>query len=182
MISLKKVNTVNQLLHWFIGSQVWHFSKLCPTKDASWLLLKSAGFLLRAIKGHAFCRTFGAEWPGADVMITIFGDFWQFSAKELALFSKDQCYDQSFEWFSFVLSKKRQVFCRFFQRKHFKNHNIDPRLGKVSPKLLWVIFYNKLHQWQKFGQYSFLQKEIVIKFDKIWLGLHSVRVFLRWQV
>jgi hypothetical protein len=33
---------------------------------------------------------------GADVMITIFGDFGLFSAKKLALFLKNQCYDEIF--------------------------------------------------------------------------------------
>jgi hypothetical protein len=34
--------------------------------------------------------------PGADVMITIFCDFGQFSAKKWH-FSQNQCYDQNFE-------------------------------------------------------------------------------------
>jgi hypothetical protein len=34
--------------------------------------------------------------PGVDVMITIFCDFRQFSAKKLAFFVKNQCYDQNF--------------------------------------------------------------------------------------
>jgi hypothetical protein len=33
--------------------------------------------------------------PGFDVMITIFGDFRQFSAKN-GVFLKNQCYDQNF--------------------------------------------------------------------------------------
>jgi hypothetical protein len=34
--------------------------------------------------------------PGVVVMITIFSDFRQFSAKKLAFFLKNQCYDQNF--------------------------------------------------------------------------------------
>jgi hypothetical protein len=35
-------------------------------------------------------------FPGVDVMITIFCDFWQFSAKKIGVFLKNQCYDQNF--------------------------------------------------------------------------------------
>jgi hypothetical protein len=49
--------------------------------------------------------------PGVDVMITIFCDFRQFSAKKIGVFLKNQCYDQFFSKFSFVLSQKRQYFC-----------------------------------------------------------------------
>jgi hypothetical protein len=45
-------------------------------------------------------------------MITIFGDFRQFSAKKLALFSKTN--DQNIAYFSFVFSQKRQFFSRIF--------------------------------------------------------------------
>jgi hypothetical protein len=41
--------------------------------------------------------------PGVDVMITIFCDFPQFSAKKLAFFLKNQCFDQFFSkiWLCF---------------------------------------------------------------------------------
>jgi hypothetical protein len=51
---------------------------------------------------------------GVDVIITIFCDFCQFLAKKLAFFSKNQCCDQNFAIFCFVLSKKRQFFRIFF--------------------------------------------------------------------
>jgi hypothetical protein len=43
---------------------------------------------------------------------------WRFSQKPMlwSIFSK----------FSFVLSQKRQFFCKNFRRKYFKNHNIGP--------------------------------------------------------
>jgi hypothetical protein len=47
-------------------------------------------------------------------MITIFGNFFQFSAEKIGVFLKYQCYDQLFFKFSFVLSQKRQVFAQFF--------------------------------------------------------------------
>jgi hypothetical protein len=37
------------------------------------------------------------DLPGVDVMITIFCDFRQFSAKQIGVFLKIQCYDQNFE-------------------------------------------------------------------------------------
>jgi hypothetical protein len=51
---------------------------------------------------------------GVDVMITIFCDFSQFSAKKIGVFLKFQCYDQLFSKFSFVLSQKRQFFRKIF--------------------------------------------------------------------
>jgi hypothetical protein len=57
--------------------------------------------------------------PGADVMITIFCDFRQFSAKQIAVFLKNQCYDQIFAKSSSSLSKKRQYFRKIFLLKYF---------------------------------------------------------------
>jgi hypothetical protein len=34
--------------------------------------------------------------PGVDVMSTIFGDFFQFSAKKIGGLHKNQCHDQNF--------------------------------------------------------------------------------------
>jgi hypothetical protein len=48
--------------------------------------------------------------PGVDVMITIFCDFCQFSAKKLAFFSKTNLMINFFSKFGFVLSQKRQFF------------------------------------------------------------------------
>jgi hypothetical protein len=46
--------------------------------------------------------------------LSIFCDFRQISAKKMALFFKNQCYDQNFAYFSFVLSQKRLFFAEFF--------------------------------------------------------------------
>jgi hypothetical protein len=48
---------------------------------------------------------------GANVKITIFGE-------KMGVFLKNQCYDQNFAQFSFVLSQKRQFF-RIFLAKIF---------------------------------------------------------------
>jgi hypothetical protein len=45
--------------------------------------------------------------PGVDVMITIFCDFYPFSAKKLAFFSKTNVMITIFAKFSFVSSQKR---------------------------------------------------------------------------
>jgi hypothetical protein len=52
--------------------------------------------------------------PGVDVMITIFCDFRQFSAKKLAFFSKTNVMIIIFAKTSSSLSKKRQFFAKFF--------------------------------------------------------------------
>jgi hypothetical protein len=48
--------------------------------------------------------------PGVDVMITIFCDYWQFSAKKLATFSKTNVMIKFLKKTSCSLSKKRQYF------------------------------------------------------------------------
>jgi hypothetical protein len=45
---------------------------------AIWYIFSRVGMLRQVKSGN----------PGSDVMITIFCDFWQFSAKKLAFFSK----------------------------------------------------------------------------------------------
>jgi hypothetical protein len=56
--------------------------------------------------------------PGVDVMITIFCDFRQFSAKKLALFSKTNVMIKILHNIcSFVFSQKRQFFGQFFGEK-----------------------------------------------------------------
>jgi hypothetical protein len=49
--------------------------------------------------------------PGVDVMITIFCNFWQFSAK-IGFFLKNLCYDQIFSVTSSSLSKTGQYFAK----------------------------------------------------------------------
>jgi hypothetical protein len=65
------------------------------------------------------------ECLGVDVMITIFCDFLQFSAKKLAFFSKTNA---TIKFFAF--SVKNDI----FWRKYFKNHNIGPRSNLKSAK------------------------------------------------
>jgi hypothetical protein len=55
-----------------------------------------------------------AATPGVDVMITIFCDFSQFSAKKLAFFSKTTVMIKIFAKTSSSLNKKRQFFAKFF--------------------------------------------------------------------
>jgi hypothetical protein len=67
--------------------------------------------------------------PGNNVMITIFGDFCQFSAKKLGVFPQNQCYNQILGKTCCSLSKKRQYFRQIVRRKYFKNHSIGPRVA-----------------------------------------------------
>jgi hypothetical protein len=62
---------------------------------------------------------------GVDVMITIFGE-------KIGVFLKNQCCDQIFAQFSFVLSQKRQFFADFFGENIFKNQNTGPSF--IGPK------------------------------------------------
>jgi hypothetical protein len=49
--------------------------------------------------------------------LTIFGE-------NIGVFLKNQCYDQIFAQFCFVLSQKRQFFRQKIWRKYLKYHNI----------------------------------------------------------
>jgi hypothetical protein len=64
--------------------------------------------------------------PWVDIMITIFGNFRQFSAKKLAFFSQTNVMIKILHNLGFVLSQKRQFFRRIFRQKYLKNHNIGP--------------------------------------------------------
>jgi hypothetical protein len=57
---------------------------------------------------------------GVDVMITIFCDFYQFSAKKLAFFLKTNVTITIFAKTSFVLSQNAIIFAKFFGENIFK--------------------------------------------------------------
>jgi hypothetical protein len=79
---------------------------------------------------------------GVDVMITIFGDFSQFSAKKLAFFLNTNVMINFFQNIpSFVLSQKRQFFHKNFWQKYLKNHNIGPRIASFFIGI-------KYHNWK----------------------------------
>jgi hypothetical protein len=63
--------------------------------------------------------------PGVDVMITIFCDFRQFSAKKLAFFSKTNVVIKFLHNLALFRVKKRKFFRNFWQ-KYFKNIKIGP--------------------------------------------------------
>jgi hypothetical protein len=56
--------------------------------------------------------------------LTIFGE-------KIGVFLKNQCYDQLFSKFSFVLCQKRHFFADFFGENISKNHNIGPSSGNL---------------------------------------------------
>jgi hypothetical protein len=68
---------------------------------------------------HAFFTRQTLCKPGVDVMITIFSNFCQFSAKKLAFFSKSKK-------IAVILKKPANIFAKFFAENIFLNHNIGP--------------------------------------------------------
>jgi hypothetical protein len=66
--------------------------------------------------------------PGVDVMITIFCDFWQFSAKKLAFSSKTNVMIKILHNLALFWVKNTNFFRRKIRQKYLKNHNIGPRL------------------------------------------------------
>jgi hypothetical protein len=58
--------------------------------------------------------------PGVDVMITIFCDFCQFSAKKLAFFLKTNVLIKFLQKSSSSLSKNANIFAKFFGDNIFK--------------------------------------------------------------
>jgi hypothetical protein len=92
---------------------------LCSSpKSIEWVMF----FASRKRKKLVTCESNAPEaCTGVDVMITIFCDFWQFSAKQIGVFLKNQCYDQNVAYFSFVLSKNNaNFFAKFFCKNIFK--------------------------------------------------------------
>jgi hypothetical protein len=65
--------------------------------------------------------------PGVDVMITIFCDFSQFSAKKLAFFSKTNVMIIFFQNLASFRVKNANFFANFLAKIFKKNHNIGPR-------------------------------------------------------
>jgi hypothetical protein len=63
--------------------------------------------------------------PVVDVMITIFCNFWQFSAKKLAFFSKPNVMIKILHDLPLFWVKNANFFLNF-SAKYFKNHNIGP--------------------------------------------------------
>jgi hypothetical protein len=105
------------------------------------------------MQNHYFVSTFFGKMlfliltstlPGVDVMITIFCDFRQFSAKKLAFFSKTNVM-MKFLFNLALFRVKNAKFCWFFWRKNFKNHNIDPSL--LGSHVLWATLRSPLRTW-----------------------------------
>jgi hypothetical protein len=81
------------------------------------------------------CQNFAPS--GVDVMITIFCDFRQFSAKKIGVFLKNQCYDQLFFkiWLCFE-TKTPIFFAEFFGKNILKTITSVPgHTGNLEPIL-----------------------------------------------
>jgi hypothetical protein len=76
-------------------------------------------------------RQFWANFENFGRFSPIFGDFHQFSAKTLAFFLNNQCYD-SFIAKNSILNGKRHFF-KFIWRTYFQNHNIGPWINFFPP-------------------------------------------------
>jgi hypothetical protein len=103
-------------------------------------------------------------------MITIFCDFWQFSAKKICVFLTNQWYARNFANFSFVLSQKRQFFSLNFLAK---NHNIGPR----SP---WLWSKHWPHGKEEFIEWVKLSPFVNIELFKFCYWLYVWESFSRW--
>jgi hypothetical protein len=72
---------------------------------------------------------------GVDVMITIFCDFWQFSAKKLAFFSKINVMIKILHNLA-LFYVKTPIFFWIFRWKYLKNHNIGP--GSYNARIVKI--------------------------------------------
>jgi hypothetical protein len=89
----------------------------------------------RDIVGSINPRQLGrrTEGPGVDVIITIFCDFWQYSAKKLAFFSKTNVILKILYNLGLFRVKNANSFAEIFGEKYLKNYNIGPWLSENSP-------------------------------------------------
>jgi hypothetical protein len=93
--------------------------------DLSWAvqLLKTCFYI-----AHRRARL-GRALPGADVMITIFCDFRQFSAKKFAFFAKTNVMIKILHNLALFGVENANFFAEFF-RENYKNHNIITCSGR----------------------------------------------------
>jgi hypothetical protein len=86
--------TVARLLFFHVGAKNGFSKKL---SSSAHLIFVCAPWLKVGTYSEKLFFTFLVDAvPGADVMITIFCDFRQFSAKKIGVFLKNQCYCQIF--------------------------------------------------------------------------------------
>jgi hypothetical protein len=64
--------------------------------------------------------------------------------EKIGVFLKNQCYDQHFALFSFVLSQKRKFFAEFFGINILKIITSVPDWVKFRLMFSWVVFFDKL--------------------------------------
>jgi hypothetical protein len=101
---------------------------------------------------------FGAIFKQTHLGSMLWSQFSTIFVAKIGVFLKNQCYDQNFALFSFVLSPKRQFFRWIFWRKYLKNQNIRTRYK-------WQIFScfrRKMGRPKKTG------KEIKCSISIIW--------------
>jgi hypothetical protein len=89
---------------------------------------------------------------GVDVVITIFCDFWQFSAKKFAFFSKTNVMIKILHNLA-LFGVKNANLLQFFSAKIFKIHNIGPSFfwQLWSSPHKWATFSTALHNYDNNG-------------------------------
>jgi hypothetical protein len=81
---------------------------------------------------------------GVDVMITIFCDLWQFSAKQLAFFSKTNVMIKFLQKLAVVWAKIANILAKFFGENIFKIITSVPDWMNFDPLddcSLWIVFF-----------------------------------------
>jgi hypothetical protein len=102
-----------------------HLGRPTTWKSTKWHFSQSRHFDGRHFDG---ILKLGSQYrnvaTGVDVMITIFGDFGQFSAEKWRFFSKANVMIKFLHNLVLFWVKIRQFFCWIFRRKYLKNHSI----------------------------------------------------------
>jgi hypothetical protein len=125
-------SNIRSLATTYIGENATHVNRVTRLGDFSsfgWLFIldifskitEVAYIFALSYPRLKLCINFFTNSSGADVVITIFCDFSQFSAKKIGVFLKYQYYDQLFSKFSFVLRQKRQFFRKIFSENILKS-------------------------------------------------------------
>jgi hypothetical protein len=86
---------------------------------------------------------------GVYVMITIFCDFSQFSAKKLAFFLNTNVMINFFKNLALFCVKSAKFLVKFFGEKYFKNHNIGPWTMKFDRNQVYIRKWTHQVLWKR---------------------------------
>jgi hypothetical protein len=111
---------------------------------------KDSGLAVGPLRGEfrekaRFRNVYHSVWPGVDVMITIFCDFLQFSAKKLAVFSKTNVMIKILHNLALFWVKNANFFAEIFGENILKIiTSVPDEFVKKSPEMLPNPFLSKL--------------------------------------